>query len=236
MSRNIHDRFMRVQRVIEETPETKSFSLDLAGEAIAFTPGQFVNVTAEPPGRRRVRRAYSIASSPFDPELLLTVKRMEDGLLSQFLCDEVKPDDLLHIRGPYGRFLLANGRPLFFIAAGSGIVPFRSMWRYLVQTGSQTPFSLLYASKSLRYVIYRDELAQLSEAGCRIVYTLTRNDDPLWTGYTRRVDRDMLAAFAEDFGHPLFYVCGPPGFCDSAVSDLLTLGAERNRIRIEKYD
>jgi ferredoxin-NADP reductase len=237
MNRIFHDRFMNVHLINEETPETKSFSFNWSGEPIEFTPGQFFNVTAELPDRQRIRRAYSIASSPIDPELELTVKKMEGGLLSSFLCDDVRTGDSLNIRGPYGRFTLEDdGRRLVFIAAGSGIVPFRSMWRHIRQTGSKTMFSLLYASKSQEHIIYRDEIAQLSKEGYPIAHTLTRNNDPQWKGYSRRIDRDMLIEFVGDFTHPLFYVCGPPDFCNCIVRDLRDLGVQRDRIKTEKYD
>jgi len=237
MNRDFYDRFMRVQHIIEETPETKSFSLDLASEPFRFKSGQFVNVTAQLPDQRRVRRAYSIASSPLDSELLLTVKRIPNGLLSNFLCDDVKPGDALHIRGPYGRFTLeGDGQPPVFIAAGSGIVPFRSMWRYICQTGSKSTFSVLYASKSHARVIYRDELTQLTKAGYRIVLTMTRKDDPLWTGYSRRIDRDMLVEVVGHFEGKLFYICGPPVFCDCVAADLQSLGVPRDLVKTEKYD
>jgi ferredoxin-NADP reductase len=237
MSRILHDRFVKVQNIVEETPQTKSFVLDLAGEPFQFLPGQFVNVTAQLPDERRVRRAYSIASSPLEPELLLTVKRMEDGLLSNYLCNMIKVGDLLHVRGPYGRFILPeNAQEVVFIAAGSGIVPFRSMWRYIRQSGSKTTFSLLYSSKSFRSVIYSDELGALRKAGYHIVHTFTGADDSLSMGYTRRIDRYMLLEFVRDFGRKFFYTCGPPAFCDCVVRYLLELKVERERIKIEKYD
>jgi ferredoxin-NADP reductase len=237
MTLRLYDRLLTVTDTIEETPETKSLKLDWAGQAMEFVPGQFVIVTVQLPNRGRVRRAYSVASSPLDPELLLTVKRMENGLLSTFLCDNVQPGDRLHIRGPYGRFTLEqNAKELVFIAAGSGIVPFRSMWRYIRQTGSKTEFSLLYASKCFRYVIYRDELAGLTQAGYRIVHTLTRTDDPLWSGYSRRIDREMLDQFVGDFADKLFYVCGPPDFCNRIAAWLVELTVSCDRIKTEKYD
>ena len=237
MSRILCDRFVKVQSIFEETPETKSFSLDLANEPFQFLPGQFVNVTAELPDNRRVRRAYSIASSPLEPELLLTVKRMEGGLLSQYLCDAINVGDLLHVRGPHGRFILPeNGADVVFIAGGSGIVPFRSMWRYIRQSGSKTTFSLLYSSKSLRYVIYRDELIALREAGYYIVHTFTGTVDSSSMGYKRRIDRDMLVEFAGDFRQKIFYVCGPPAFCDCVTGYLLELKVQCELIKIEKYD
>jgi ferredoxin-NADP reductase len=236
MSQAFCDRFLTVTKVWEETPETKSLSLDFAGEPFRFVPGQFVNVTVEIPDKGRTRRAYSIASSPLDPELLLTVKRMEPGLLSEYLCAEVTEGDLLHIRGPYGCFTLEPSAQSVFIAAGSGIVPFRSMWRYLLQTRSSKRFSLLYASRSFHYVIYREELTALNAAGFRIIHTFTRNEDPLWTGYSRRIDQEMLLEFVEAAGEKVFYVCGPPEFCACTAQHLLNLSIDRKRIKTEKYD
>jgi ferredoxin-NADP reductase len=236
MSKDFCDRFLTVTKVWEETPETKSLSLDFAGETLRFVPGQFVNVTVEFPDKPRARRAYSIASSPLDPELLLTVKRMQPGLVSEFLCAEVGEGDLLHIRGPYGRFTLEPSAQAVFIAAGSGIVPFRSMWRYMLQTRATSRFSLLYASRSFRYVIYREELTALSAAGFRIIHTFTRKEDPLWTGYSRRVDQEMILEFVGEVADKIFYVCGPPEFCDCTAHHLLNLSVDRKRIKTEKYD
>lgn len=237
MSRDVYDRFTLVRNISEETPETKSFSLDVASEPIRFRPGQFVNVTVELLDKRRARRAYSIASSPLDPDLVLTVKRMPAGIVSKYLCDQVKVGDVLHIRAPYGRFTLDETvTDAVFIAAGSGIVPFRSMWRYVLQTGADTRWSLLYVSRSIRYVIYRDELRTLSESGFRVVHTFTENDDPLWTGYSRRIDREMLVQFVEHFEDKIFYVCGPPEFCNSTAAHLMSLKVERERIKTERYD
>lgn len=233
---NLFDGSLRINRIIDETPETKSLLLDMPEPRLQFQPGQFVNVTMTAAGRR-VRRAYSIASSPLDPEIMLTVKRMEEGLVSTYLCDAVKPGDVLHIRGPYGLFTLDEAAShLVFVAGGSGIAPFRSMWRYLLQIGSTAQVDVLYASRSPAYVIYRSELDVLNHAGCRVTYTFTRNDDPLWTGYARRIDRSMLVDVAGNLTDKSFYVCGPPALCDCVMTCLTALGVERRRIKAEKYD
>lgn len=74
---------MAVAGVFEEAPDVKSFSLDPAGEPIDFGPGQFVNVTARLPSQQAIRRAYSIGSSPLDPRVLLTVKKMPGELFQR---------------------------------------------------------------------------------------------------------------------------------------------------------
>jgi len=201
-----------------------------------FLPGQFVNVTIELPDKGRARRAYSIGSSPLDPDLVLTVKRMEPGLLSQYLCDEIKAGDVLHIRGPYGRFTLETAADAVFIAAGSGIVPFRSMWRYILQTRADMKCCLLYASRSLGHVIYRDELKALTQARIRVVHTFTRTDDPLWAGHSRRIDLEMIDEFVGDVTEKIFYVCGPPEFCRTAAGHLTKLNVDNERIKMEQYD
>lgn len=226
-----------IRRIIDETPETKSFILDAAGGFPQFLPGQFVNLTMEIPDRGRVKRAYSIASSPMDPEFVLTVKRMDDGVLSTYLCGAVRPGDVLPLRGPYGIFTLnESARHVVFVAAGSGIVPFRSMWRYIRQKELDMGITLLYASKSLQYVIYREELESLDTKQVKLVHTFTRNQDPSWRGYSRRIDREMLVECIKDFDGKLFYVCGPPAMCNCVVADLLDLHVERDFIKTEKYD
>jgi ferredoxin-NADP reductase len=225
----------KLKTIIEETCETKSFRFDL--DPFAFAPGQFVNVTANVNDKLRLRRAYSVASSPLDADFQLTVKRMEGGQLSTFLCDTAAVGDQFDLRGPYGLFTFeANVAEAVFIAGGSGIVPFRSMWRYIVQKALDVKVTLLYASKSLPYVIYREELALLPPPRFNVVHTFTRNDDPAWAGYSRRIDPDMLREVIRTFEDKCFYVCGPPAMCVCVVSYLLDLGVERHRIKIEKYD
>src|SRR5262245_16626777 len=226
-----------LNKIVEETSETKSFLFDLGANSFTFAPGQFVNVTANITPDLRVRRAYSIASSPLEAEFKLTVKRMENGKLSTFLCDKAAVGDLLDLRGPYGLFTLEhNAREVVLIAAGSGIVPFRSMWRYIVQRPVDVQVTLIYASKSLPCIIYRDELTELPRSRFNVVHTLTQNDDPLWAGYSRRIDSEMLLEVVHKFEDKYIYVCGPPAMCNCVVMYLQDFGVERSRIKTEKYD
>ena len=227
----------RLNKIVEETCETKSFLFDFGSNSFTFTPGQFVTVTANITPTSRVRRAYSMASSPLETEFELTVKRMQEGKLSTYLCDKAAVGDLFELRGPFGLFTLQeSATQVVFIAAGSGIVPFRSMWRYIVQKPLDMRVTLLYASKSLPYVIYRDELASLPKPQFNVVHTFTRNNDPGWAGYSRRIDSTMLSEVVREFDDKYFYVCGPPAMCSCVVADLQDFGVERARIKTEKYD
>src|SRR5262249_33615699 len=115
-----------IRDIIVETADTKTVRVDRPAD-FSFVPGQFVNVTFMTPEDGRVRRAYSIASSPLERYIDLTIRQMPGGLVSRILTEDVRIGDHLNLRGPYGRFVFEE-RILVWIAGGSGIVPFRSMW------------------------------------------------------------------------------------------------------------
>ena len=106
----------------------------------------------------------------------------------------------------------------------------------LTAAGADTPTRLLYSSRSLDDVIYREELARLAGNGCEIVHTLTRAQPPGWTGHARRVDRALLEEVAWPAAeHPLAYVCGPTSFVETAASLLVELGYDPRRIKTERF-
>jgi ferredoxin-NADP reductase len=223
-----------IRDIIVETSDTKTLRVDRPAD-FGFVPGQFVNVTLMTREDGRVRRAYSIASSPLEPYIDLTVRQMPGGLVSRILTEDVGIGETLNLRGPYGRFVFED-KTLVWIAGGSGIVPFRSMWRYIEETRSLTDFTLLYATKTFDQIIYREELAAMLHRGRRILHTFTQEAPAGWNGFLGRVDQRILTALISEFREPLFYVCGPPAMCDDVGRHLVQLGTPRLNIRMEKYD
>ena len=114
--------------------------------------------------------------------------------------------------------------PLLLLAGGSGVVPLRAMLRHRARVGSSVPVRLLYSARSWAEVIYRSELARLGD-GVQVIYTLTREQPPGWTGYARRVDQAMITEVAWPVAQaPLAYVCGPTNFVEAVAADLVALG------------
>jgi ferredoxin-NADP reductase len=185
----------------------------------------------------RAERAYSIASAPGEP-LAITVERLEDGEVSPYLTQEAQPGDSLEVRGPIGGYFVwepAFGGPLLLLAGGSGIVPLRAILRYRDLIGSSGPARLLYSSRRLEDVIYRDELSVHLE-GLEVIYALTRSQPEGWAGYARRVDDAMLADVAWPAADkPLAYVCGPTSFVETAAAGLVGLGYPPVRVRTERF-
>jgi ferredoxin-NADP reductase len=231
-----------VLTVITQNEETATLRLRLPDPA-GFLAGQYYNVRLPVAGRpRQVQRAYSIGSSPRpDPSVIeLTVKRMEGGLVSPLLVDEIPVGSSLAVRGPYGSFTWKEGQggPLLLIAAGSGVVPLVAIARFAESAGADTTMQLLFCSKSYDTVIYRDEIARLCDrAWFETVHTFTRSPHDLRAAFHRRIDRPMIQAALADRPLPrLAYLCGPPTMVDTCRFDLVALGMDPDQIRTEKYD
>ena len=218
----------------EETPRVHTLTLDVAGWG-GHRAGQHLDVRLTAEDGYQAERSYSIASAPGDP-LAITVERLEDGEVSPYLVDDVADGDVFEVRGPIGGYFVWDGdetEPVLLVAGGSGVVPLMAMARHRARVGSTAPMRLLYSSRAWDDVIYRDELETL---GIEVVHTLTRQQPPGWSGYSRRIDDDLLreVAFPAADG-PRVYVCGSTRFVDAAADGLVRLGYDPRSIRTERF-
>jgi ferredoxin-NADP reductase len=218
----------------EETPRVHTLTLDVAGWG-GHRAGQHLDVRLTAEDGYQAERSYSIASAPDDP-LAITVERLEDGEVSPYLVDDVAEGDVFEVRGPIGGYFVWDGdepEPVLLVAGGSGVVPLMAMARHRAQVGSTAPMRLLYSSRTWDDVIYRDELETL---GIEVVHTLTRQQPPGWSGYSRRIDDELLreVAFPAADG-PRVYVCGSTRFVDAAADGLVRLGYDPRSIRTERF-
>jgi ferredoxin-NADP reductase len=223
--------------VVPETARVKTLRLNVP-DWPGHLPGQHVDVRLTAEDGYQAQRSYSIASPPGTP-LELTVELIEDGEVSPYLAEELRAGDRFELRGPVGGYFVwepSRGGPLFLVAGGSGVVPFRAMLLQLASDGGGVQATLLHSSRSWEDVIYRDELSGLAGAGIRVVHTLTRSQPDGWDGYARRVDADMLAeAGPGRDAHPHVYVCGPTPFVEAVADALVELGHDPATVRTERF-
>src|SRR5205823_11980280 len=155
----------------------RSIVLDLPDWA-GHRAGQHVDVRLTAEDGYQAQRSYSIASAPEDETLMLTVERLDDGEVSPYLADELRPGDELELRGPVGGYFVweeSLGGPLFLVAGGSGVVPLRAMLRHHAAGGSDVPVRMLYSARALSEVIYRHQLDRLcASVGVDVRFPLTR--------------------------------------------------------------
>jgi len=229
-----------VVETIDETPRARSLVLSVAGWP-GHQAGQHVDLRLTSDDGYQAQRSYSIASPPERAEIVLTVERIDDGEVSPFLTEEVRPGDVLELRGPIGGYFTwtaGEPDPLQLLAGGSGIVPLMAMLRHRALAGPDRAARLLYSSRSWDDTIYRAELARLGgdDSLLRVVHTLTRAAPQGWSGLARRVDRAMFEehVFAPP-ERPRAYVCGPTPFVETVAALLVELGHPPDRIRTERF-
>ena len=232
-------RLTAVKDVIVETPRAKTLVLDVPGWP-GHVAGQHVDVRLTAEDGYQAQRSYSIASAPEDATLALTVERLEDGEVSPYLADELRPGDELELRGPIGGYFVwrsQDGGPLLLVAGGSGLVPLMAMVRHRAAQSSTVDTRLLLSARSSDDVLYRDELARLAAGdGLAVHQTFTREPPPGWSGFARRVDADVLSHVGPSPSQrPRIFVCGPTAFVERAADLLVGLGHDAAAIHLERF-
>jgi ferredoxin-NADP reductase len=228
-----------VVELVDETARSKSLVLDPPAWP-GHRSGQHVDVRLTAEDGYQAQRSYSIASAPEDQHLVLTVERLEDGEVSPYLVDELRPGDELELRGPIGGYFVweqSLGGPLLLVAGGSGVVPFRAMLRHRVAVGGETPVRVLYSARSLDEVFYREEFLSLGsreDVGVRLALTRAWPDG--WDGHRGRVTPELLRDVSwPPAERPLIYICGPTAFVEAIAGELVDLGHDPSRIRTERF-
>lgn len=221
-------------KYISETKDTHTLRLKLS-KPFKWKPGQFAMVQAMINGES-IRRAYSIASSPERDYLEITVRQTEAPTMSKYL-NERAVGDILNVKGPYGRFIMDETRPVFCIAAGSGITPFRGMLEYCIDKNLDIPFKLLYSCRYGDNVIYEKELPELIKQYKHADYELSITRGKMGLDYVRegRINADYLKEQIPGFEKGKFYLCGAPGFINAMIDNLLSIGIPREEIKREQW-
>jgi ferredoxin-NADP reductase len=232
-------RVATVKDKVAEADSAQTLVLDVPDWPGHFA-GQHVDVRLTAEDGYQAQRSYSIASAPEAPELSLTVERIDDGEVSPYLTDELRAGDELELRGPVGghfTWRVGDGGPLLLIGGGSGLVPLMAMLRHRAAQHSDVPARLVLSTRTLEDVLYRDELRAFGSGDGLVIHqTLTRTAPPDWTGFTRRVDREMLVEVGPPASDdPRIFVCGPTGFVELAAEALVELGHEPTSIRTERF-
>jgi ferredoxin-NADP reductase len=222
-----------------ETPRAQTIVFDVPGWP-GHLAGQHVDVRLTAEDGYQAQRSYSIASAPESERLELTVERLDDGEVSPYLADELRAGDELELRGPIGGYFtwrVEDGGPLVLVAGGSGVVPLMAMLRHRAARSADADARLLVSARGAHDLLYADELEALAASPrTAIHYTLTRTQPPGWTGWSRRVDAEMLAELGPAAAErPRLFVCGPTPFVEEVATDLVALGHDPAGVRTERF-
>jgi ferredoxin-NADP reductase len=232
MARDHGFRSVRITRIIQETADTCTYVLDTAPTAprqstFAYRSGQFLTFRVA-----GTLRSYSMSSSPdTDHELMVTVKRVPGGLVSNWMHDHLAPGDVVEITLPAGAFCLRETPvPLVAFCGGSGITPVLSLAKSaLATTGRRV--RVLVANRDSRAVIFAPALSEL--AGRYPDRFEVRHHLDIENGF---LTDSQVRDFVRDDTGADFYLCGPAPFMELTERALLGLDVSPGQIFVERFD
>lgn len=237
---------LRIRETVQETSDTVTIYFDQPEAIMEYLPGQFLTLIVEIGGKQE-RRSYSLSTSPFiDPFPGITVKRLEGGLVSNFVNDTFVPGKRVTVMKPLGHFVSDyhshNQRKYGMFAGGSGITPIMGIIKSILVNEPKSTVHLLYCSRSQDVIIFDKKLKGLVEKypdKLYVTHNLTK-PQPGWDGAIGRLDQgkvsDYFNAHFNSFSeNQRFFICGPEGMMKTAQDSLSTLEVKKEFIRSENF-
>jgi ferredoxin-NADP reductase len=240
---------LKVTDIYDETHDTKTFYLvdaDDGGRPYDFVAGQYLTFRFDNVGPKPIVRSYTMSGSPCQTDYsIFTVKRIPNGLISNWLCDSVKVGDVLRARGPIGMFVYNPQKDLpnlFMVAGGSGVTPFISIIREyqnkLGQPNCPSTLNLLVAYRTKDDLICWKEIEEARRIpGVNIYVTLTRDhheNEGFW--YGRPESGMMEKFFAGQYTNATVMSCGPQAIMDLARHHALSSGIAEAQVKTESFE
>lgn len=202
-----------------------------------FKAGSYLSVFLEINGAR-LTRPYSISSSPqeaLEGKYVLTIKRVPGGIASNYMLDHWKVGDPVTVTGPLGEFVylpIRDGRTVIGVAGGSGITPFHSFAKAIVDGDEDFNLILLYGSRTEKDILFREDFDALEKASgkIKVVHVLSDEEkDGFEHGF---ITAELIQKYAPKEDYSIF-LCGPAGMYRFLDQQIETLGLEQKWIRHE---
>lgn len=234
---------LKVKEVVRETADAVSIHFEQPdGGEVSYKSGQFFTVIVTVNGKEE-RRAYSLCSSPYvDTNPAVTVKRVENGIVSNYLNDHVKAGDTLKLMEPNGNFTTdfsaSNSRHIVLFGGGSGITPLISLAKSALNQEPDSKVTLVYANRDVDSIIFNETIATLASEEDRfeVVHALENPGDNLafHKGYLNQaIISDVLNSIETSKAE--FFICGPAPMMDVTIDSLKALGIPEGKIRKESF-
>jgi ring-1,2-phenylacetyl-CoA epoxidase subunit PaaE len=237
---------LQVKDIVQETEDTVSIHFwHPLSEQIKYKAGQFITLVTPIDGKK-VRRSFSMSSSPHaDTSLAITVKRVEKGLISNYLNDNVKVGDFIELIEPMGNFLVEpdaeKQRHIVLFGAGSGITPLFSIAKSILKMEPKSKISLIYGNRNEKSIIFKHEIEVLeAKYGNHFeVKHILSQPSNYWVGMKGRINQ-MSAVYAMkelgiDIKNAEYYLCGPNQMMEEIIHALNIYEVKKNQIHRESF-
>ncbi|WP_010181771.1 ferredoxin--NADP reductase [Aquimarina agarilytica] len=237
---------LTIKKVIQETPSAVSLVFEVPAKIRSdfhFIPGQFITLKAKVNGQE-VRRAYSLSSSPNDPDIKVSVKKIADGTFSIYANENLKAGDQLEVMVPEGKFKLQpqpnKNLNYMAFAAGSGITPIMSMIKTVLTEERNSKFVLIYGNKSSTETMFFKELLQLqsiypNRLFLEFIYSRENTDGARFGRIDKSTVNFAVKNKFKDISFNDFYLCGPEAMITTVKEVLAENNVSNEAIHFELF-
>lgn len=237
---------LKVQEIRKETNDTVTICFKQPGlKKIKYLAGQYLTLQFRINGRRYIR-PYSFSSTPVvDSTLDVTVKRVPGGIVSNYINDTIKVDDVIEVQEPLGDFIFNSDesiQTIIFWGVGSGITPLFSIIKDLLVNKPLINIYLVYGNKSNSSVIFKDQLEKLKQnyiGRFRIYSFYSKEDffDDDSHNYRGRIDSNFVEKLLKNINCPTqHYICGPVGLKNTVKQSLIDFGEDIENVFSEDFE
>jgi ferredoxin-NADP reductase len=209
-------------------------------EEFVFQAGQYVVMTLPTltfPDDRRGMRSLSIASAPYENQLVFAMRITQSGFKQTLNAMEIGGE--VTITQAIGHFVLdKSDRPVTFLIGGIGITPARSILRQAVHDGSKRPFYLFYSNRHPEDASFANELQDFPELNYTCIDTLTNQEAAEsceWQEERGYICDTMLQKYIADIKHSMYYIVGSPTFANAMITMLTGMGVEKESIKQDPF-
>ncbi len=234
---------LSVSEVKKETPNSVTISFTVPENIKSFfdfKAGQYITIKHISDGKE-LRRAYSICSSPKSGQLKVGVKKVADGVFSEYVNTQLKAGDSLEVMPPTGKFILEpNLKSYVAFAAGSGITPVLSLIKSSLEEMQESSFLLIYGNQSKEEAMFYDEIVQLQDEfperfNVEFVFSRKKEDDAQFGRIGRSLVNFYLKNKYRENSFESFYLCGPEEMIDDVSATLKHNGINSKQIHHELF-
>ena len=233
---------LKVKDVIRETADAVSIHFEQPeGETIDYKSGQFLTLIVNVNGKEE-RRAYSLCSSPFvDAHPAVAVKKVEGGIVSNYLNESVNVGDIIKLMEPIGNFTTefsaSNERHIVLFGGGSGITPLMSIAKSALDQEPNSKVTLVYANLNKESIIFNDAINEMTSDDrfnvVHVVETVSNEVDSHGGYLTQEIIGEVLETL--DVSKAEMFVCGPTPMMDLTLASLSALGVPDAQVRKESF-
>lgn len=228
--------------VRQETHDVRSFFFKAADASqFHFSPGQFITLELEISGET-INRCYTISSTPTRPHTIsITVKRQPNGIVSNWLHDNMQIGTKIAAFGPSGEFTNADlkAEKYLFLSAGSGVTPLMSMSRAFHELAENQDVVFVHSTRSPEDIIFRKELNLITfnQSKFRAAYICEQIDDTLRGAsmLAGRLDIEALKQLAPDFKSREIFTCGPAPYMAAVRAMLVAASFDMEHYHEESF-